>query len=362
MKISKIPGLGRFGHFIDGLDFDHITKDEIMEIGRFHATDLVTILRDVKINKDQYFQMVQSWGEERINKNAWRSMYAYRALKKYGPPALWPEGSPPEEIAFGLKYMENATETTPRGNRLMRISGMEDDQGNLTGIFSEGDLNWHINEAALLNFTPGVALMGQQKMVGSATSFVQTVDFYENLSESFRSELDDMCFVHAWTPGAITARDIQRPEYAEFLKRNFVPDDASVPTPVVITTPGGIRGIRYSRCTVSGIEGMSPEEAKKIIDIIEKGVMQDQADQIYDHYYQQDNDICLFDQAVTLHRRLGGAADRIAYRLSFDYAKVINGRWTPYHQPKFAAEFNEEWEDYQKVMRTNEGVKMPAAY
>ena len=34
MKISKIPGLGRFGVFVDDVDFDHITDEEWMEIGR----------------------------------------------------------------------------------------------------------------------------------------------------------------------------------------------------------------------------------------------------------------------------------------------------------------------------------------
>jgi alpha-ketoglutarate-dependent taurine dioxygenase len=360
MKISKIPSLGRFGHYIDDLDFDHITPEEIAEIGKLHAKDLVTILRNVKINYDQYARMIQSWGEDRVNKNTWRSMFAYRMIKKYGPPSQWPIHNQPPDMAISIKYMRHATKTTPKGNKLLRITGMTDDQGNLQGIFTNGDLHWHANETALLNFTPGVALMGDQKMVGSATGFVQTVDFYESLSESFRSELDEMRFVHQWSTGAINDYDSAVPEYAEFLKGNFVPDDASVPTPVVITTPGGIRGIRYGRCTVVGIEGMRREESQRIIDIIEKGVIE--SGQIYDHYYKQDNDICLFDQCVTLHRRIAGDPDRVAYRISFDYANVVDAPWTPYHQPAFAKEFDEECADYQKVMKTEVEGDLAVAY
>lgn len=40
MKISKIPGLGNYGHFIDDLDFNNLTADEWMDIGRFHAREL----------------------------------------------------------------------------------------------------------------------------------------------------------------------------------------------------------------------------------------------------------------------------------------------------------------------------------
>ena len=46
MKITKIPGLGRFGIFIDDVDFTTITNEEWMEIGQLHLQNLVTIIRD----------------------------------------------------------------------------------------------------------------------------------------------------------------------------------------------------------------------------------------------------------------------------------------------------------------------------
>ena len=36
MKISKIPGLGRFGVFIDDVDFYSMTEEEWTEIGQIH--------------------------------------------------------------------------------------------------------------------------------------------------------------------------------------------------------------------------------------------------------------------------------------------------------------------------------------
>ena len=36
MKISKIPGLGRFGVYIDDIDLKTISHDEWMEIGKIH--------------------------------------------------------------------------------------------------------------------------------------------------------------------------------------------------------------------------------------------------------------------------------------------------------------------------------------
>jgi hypothetical protein len=48
MKVSKIPGLGRFGVFIDNIDLNSITEDEWMEIGKIHLESLVTIIRGRK--------------------------------------------------------------------------------------------------------------------------------------------------------------------------------------------------------------------------------------------------------------------------------------------------------------------------
>ena len=36
MKVSKIPGLGSFGHYVDNINFDIITDEEWLEIGKLH--------------------------------------------------------------------------------------------------------------------------------------------------------------------------------------------------------------------------------------------------------------------------------------------------------------------------------------
>ena len=57
MKISKIPGLGRFGTYIDNVDFNHLSDEEWLEIGKIHMQSLViipispkTALRNVFLN------------------------------------------------------------------------------------------------------------------------------------------------------------------------------------------------------------------------------------------------------------------------------------------------------------------------
>ena len=45
MKISKIPGLGNYGVYVDDVDFNHNTDEEWMEIGQLYLKNLVVIIR-----------------------------------------------------------------------------------------------------------------------------------------------------------------------------------------------------------------------------------------------------------------------------------------------------------------------------
>ena len=54
MKVSKIPGLGRFGIFIDDLDVNNMSDEEWLEIGKLHLESLVTIIRNVNFEVNDY--------------------------------------------------------------------------------------------------------------------------------------------------------------------------------------------------------------------------------------------------------------------------------------------------------------------
>ncbi len=79
MKISKIPGLGRFGVYIDQVDLNNISDEEWLEIGNIHLQNLVTIIRAPKISYEQYYKKFLQWGTPRWN----RPIYF---LQKYGKP------------------------------------------------------------------------------------------------------------------------------------------------------------------------------------------------------------------------------------------------------------------------------------
>lgn len=346
MKTSKIPGLGRFGLFIDDLKFEDITEELWMEIGELHLKSLVTIIRDVDFTGKKYEKLIRQWGRP-------RALKSYRLQKKYGITQLAPlltqseiNGIPVDEE--DRIWFQNLVRYLPTEfgfkTGMLRVSGKRDKDGNPLGMFAEGELLWHSNESANLTFAPGVSLLGGEGMIGSATGFVTTVDWYEEQTESFRSELDDMIVVHKFTPGRINPGLNQ--EQDEIMRQNMCPEDSELP--LVIKSPYGYKGLHYSVNTINSIKGMSNKESQDLFDYINKTLFVDKY--VYDHWYKQNNDLCLFDNSITLHRRLGGIAERTAYRIQYDYAHIAPQGWNPYLQDPYKTNYKSQYSDIEQTL------------
>lgn len=341
MKISKIPGLGRFGVFIDDLDFNNITDEEWMEIGKLHLESLVTIIRNVNVAPKEYQRRIEQWGEP-------IGLAKYRIYKKYKTTKIIQlltdteiNGVPvDEEDREWLKTtMKIFLKDDDQFTKIIKVTGTRDESGKPTGMFSQGELLWHANESGNLCFSPGVSLLGVAGMVGSSTSFVTTTDWYEKQSESFRSELDEMMILHSYSPGKISPglpSDEDRISY-----KSFCPVDNVLP--LVINSPGGIKGLHYTVNTTKSIVGMSQEESDKLFKHIDDTLFTDEY--VYNHWYAQDNDLCLFDNSITLHKRLGGVTERMAYRIQFDYGRIRPADYNPYFQEPFKSQYREELQD-----------------
>lgn len=354
MNVSKIPGLGRFGVYIDNLDLNNITDEEWLEVGKIHLESLVTIIRDSNINHLTYYDLMTKWGDTRWT----RPLQLY---KKYGKPV--------KEL-FAKRLLDDGDRKDLLHQRrwavdkrcpgMLRITPKKNEKGESTGMFGDGELYWHSNEASDVAFTPGVSLMGVENMIGSSTGFCTTADWYEKQSDSFKSELDEMILVCNFR---INHReyDDQKRLYLEtmvnydetqqsFYHNNQCPENDSE-IPLVIQNPGGIRGLHYSPWTVDYIKGMSREESNKILSKISSELFIDEY--IYDHKYQSDTDLLIFDNSITLHNRSienGSAPDRLGYRVQFDYDKLIGKTYQPFFQKEFQELRNKNIEDLYYAM------------
>lgn len=333
MKISKIPGLGRFGVFIDDVDLYNISDEEWMEIGKIHLQTLVTIIRTPAIDYRRYGDLINQWGNPRFN----LPLNIFRKYGKSAREALF-SGELSEEDRLALECARRWP--VDRKYEIIRVTPKKDSKGRDLGVFGDGELRWHSNEVGTTSFTPGVSLMGYESMVGSSTGFCTSVDYYESLSESFRSELDEMIVIHDYQ------EDLEKtispeliPNQESFYRGNMCPEPKKR-VPLIIRSPGGIKGIHYGYNTSYQIEGMSLEQSKNIFDTIMKGMLDEKY--IYRHWYQHDGDICLFDNSITLHNRLikdnGSLPNRVGLRIQYDFDNLTDSVYEPF----FQQEFNED--------------------
>jgi alpha-ketoglutarate-dependent taurine dioxygenase len=328
MKVTKIPGLGRFGVFIDDVDLTTISHEEWMEIGQIHLESLVTIIRGNDLHYSEYYKLMTQWGPSRYN----RPLQFYL---KYGKPI--------KELVLNNELDEQDKVVFTNGRRwqmhkkmpgMIRVTPMKNEKGESIGLFGDGELLWHSNECADVAFTPGVALMGWQSMIGSCTGFCTSTDWYEAQSESFRSELDEMIVVHNYKRDRLQHNPI--PEQEAFYKNNSCPED-NMEVPLVITSPGGIKGLHLGINTADYIKGMPKAESDKFWEKIRKEIFVDKY--IYKHWYKSDKDICMFDNSITVHNREidgnGELPQRCGLRIQFDYDYLTGKPWAPFAQDEY---------------------------
>jgi hypothetical protein len=341
MKISKIPGLGRFGVFIDDIDLYNITDEEWAEVGKLHLESLVTIIRGNDLDYETYYKLFMKWGSPRYN----RPIEFY---KKYGKPL--------KELVLNNELDAEDLQTFNNGRRwqvdkrypgMVRVTPKKNSKGESIGIFGDGELKWHSNECGDTVFTPGVALMGWEKMSGSCTGFCTSVDWYERQTEAFRSELDEMIVIHNYQPKTLSPVIIEEQE--RFYKNNMCPENNS-DVPLIIRSPGGIKGVHLGINTADYIEGMSKVDSDKLFAKIQKEMFVDEY--IYKHWYQSDKDILIFDNSITVHNReieLENAPERIAYRIQFDYNNLVND-YKPFYQDQYNQRRQERLNLLEKAM------------
>ena len=332
-RITDIPELEGYGVFVDDLDFKNITLDEWMDLGKLYMNKLVMIIRKTKLKKKKVFHKVLSkWGEHRQN-------YAAITFGKFP----WAKGNiheilaspdvPADEKEYIKEFKRIGGLTREDGN-ILRVTGKKIN-GYHTGLFDHGELLWHSNECGDLAFTPGVALLGQHGMTKSATGVMVTAPYYNSISDSMRSELDEMVLIHNFVDGKINANGENNIVY-----KNMCPEpDTEIP--LVIQSPAGIKGLHYSFNTVTGSNN------DRLLAEVKKGIEK----YIYDYWWENDDDLLIFDNTIVQHRRLGDTKDRLCLRYQFDYTYLQDDLYQPYLQEPYITRYTDRVTSFYKLLQ-----------
>ena len=352
IRITNIPNLEGYGVFVDDIDFRSLTRTEWMDLGKLSMQKLVMIIRSTGLDSRSFHQVIKKWGQDRQN-------YAATLFARYP----WANGQidhiiasteVPEEEKNIIREFQRVGGCNQKTGNTLRVSGKKIN-GQRIGMFADGELLWHSNESGDIAFTPAVALLGAENMTNSATGFMVTTPYYYSISDSFRSELDEMILIHNFVPGRINP-GLNEPQ-DNLMYKNMCPDpDTEIP--LVIQSPAGIKGLHYSFNTVTGIKGMSNQEAKKVLEEIRKGL----DPYTYDYWWENDDDLLIFDNSIVQHRRLGDTTDRMCLRYQFDYTylqyKSTKQAYIPYLQEPYIQRYKDRMTLIAKMLE-HEGKSLP---
>ena len=75
-RLSDIPNLEGYGVFVDGIDFQHLTREEWKELGMLHMKKPVMIIRKTGLKRQHFHKLMRVWGRDRQN-------YAATLFAKY---------------------------------------------------------------------------------------------------------------------------------------------------------------------------------------------------------------------------------------------------------------------------------------
>lgn len=352
MKITKFPN-SDYGVIIDGLNLDNLTADEWNEIGQLHLKNLVTIIRGSNCSVDKFSELIHQWGPE-----FWGLKYSL--LKKYN--LDWPTFQ--ASVLANLPFIEQvdkdildilykASITTSNGKSVNFFSSARDEKGDY-GLYGGQELDWHMHSSGKYAFEHAVSLLAAENVVGTATGFVNTADYYESVSASFRSELDSMVVLHRYTYADVDPPF--KPAEEAVLKFKMCPvDDTEIP--MVVKSPGGIKGLHFTPPTFYKIKDASDKESKRIFDEIYNGVFAEK--NIYDHWYTTNGDFMTFDNSITLHRRVGQTENRKIYRLEHTYDNLLTEFYEPFIQEKYASKHRKAIRQIMKLEKYSGFIKPP---
>ena len=352
IRITNIPNLEGYGVFVDDIDFRSLTRTEWMDLGKLSMQKLVMIIRSTGLDSRSFHQVIKKWGKDRQN-------YAATLFARYP----WANGQidhitasteVPEEEKNIIREFQRVGGCNQKTGNTLRVSGKKIN-GQRIGMFADGELLWHSNESGDIAFTPAVALLGAENMTNSATGFMVTTPYYNSVSDSFRSELDEMILIHNFVPGRINP-GLNEPQ-DNLMYKNMCPDpDTEIP--LVIQSPAGIKGLHYSFNTVTGIKGMSNLEAKKVLSEIRKGL----DPYTYDYWWENNDDLLIFDNSIVQHRRLGDTTNRLCHRYQFDYTylqyKVTKKQYIPYFQELYKGRYVDKMNSIGNMLK-HEGGSLP---
>jgi alpha-ketoglutarate-dependent taurine dioxygenase len=271
---------------VEAYDIDFNNPAEVTALGHLVAEQLIVFV-DQQIPTNMLYNSMTTWGQSsralihnyiadgKLNGRHWREIY----------------------LNLGLVGKQISRQDKEMARAVSMVSYKKDEQNRPTGLFPNGELDWHSDQCALDDAPRTIGLQSVSDTVNSQTQFLCTHDAYESLSADMRSMVKDLVCKHKWYDN-VMAPGLARVQTL-VIHYNMVPLDG-METNLYSESATGLSGIKFPSHSFDGFVGMSRSESDRILDELKSVVYNDKY--VYTQNWQ-DGQIVFMDQEITLHKR-----------------------------------------------------------
>lgn len=306
--------LNRLNNAFEVTDIDLSKDDEIAELGKVVADKCVVVIDKANIDEKRLYDIMTSWGDP-----SRALLHQYVGEKRLS-------GSHWREMLLNLGYISKAVEDMKEG--MSRVSYAKNKKGKPTGIFTNGELDWHSDQQSHHDVQRVIGLMSLFGTENSQTTFLCTAPAFASLNHEDTSMVKELWSVWEWDEGKMCEDLIDSQK--EIVRYHMVPYP-KMECPLLDNTSTHRKGIKFPSHSFSHFRGMKKRESKKFRTHLWKQIHK--PEYIYTQDWQ-DNQIVFMDQNITLHARPTNVKDgdtRTMSRCITYMNKLIDG---PKNQPK----------------------------
>ena len=202
---------------------------------------------------------------------------------------------------------------------VQRVTGEKDKDGEYTGIFQKGRLDWHCNLNHIY-LNDGVALHGIKDVEGTVTSWMNTKIALDEMPEDLYAKIKDKVAVYRYNPAAWG-------QESDYRAMDWKTQGGKALLPYAMSLE------QHNEVGVKGIY-IHPFNDMHIIDDDDKTLFQELYDYLFQdkfiyHHQWEVGDIVLSDQLLTQHKRQDYSDEvlekRVLHRVTFALSNQNGG-------------------------------------
>ncbi len=267
---------------IDGVDLKNDL--ECLEIGKTLADECVVLIRQ-SVSEKRLSDIHGLWGQPTK-----AILHRYVSERKL-------TGRHWRSLLVSMGQVSNAVGDVAGKAGMSRVSYEKNKKGKPTGVFTNGELDFHSDQQAYHDNPRVVGLMSLWGSKNSQTSFLCTAKAYEKLNHDDKTMVDELYSVWEWDGGTMSKDLIASQK--EIVHYNMVPYPQMV-CALRDQTASGVKGLKFPNHCFSHFRGMSKKDSLKyrahLWSLLHK------PEYIYTHDWE-DGEMIFMDQNITLHAR-----------------------------------------------------------